>query len=161
MPKRPWNQVNLPVYSLATLDSSGVPNFNMCTYVTAISLKPKLFAVAVYEGTKTLENLIKNPDSCNLQVLSLDCINLFRVLGKQSGKDIDKQKLIEKKGFNVTSFKNAPAIKEVVSVMNMSIQSYQKQGDHTLFIMKVESFSTINQTPILYTQDLIDKRLIL
>ena len=161
MPKRPWNQMSLPVYSLATTDSTGKVNFNMCTYVSAISLKPKLFAIAVYENTKTLSNLVQNPQRCNLQTLSKDCINLFRILGKLSGSKVDKQKLIEKRGFTIEKFKDSPSLNQAVNIMNMSIQSYQKYGDHTLFIMKVESYKTLNDKQVLYTKDLIDKNLIL
>lgn len=161
MPKRPWNQMSLPVYSLATSDNTGKVNFNMCTYVSAISLKPKLFAVAVYEKTQTLSNLLENPQKCNLITLSKDCIDIFRILGRLSGSKVDKQKLIEKKGFTVDKFKDSPSINQAVNIMNMSIESYEKHGDHTLFIMKVESYKTLNEKPILYTQDLIDKNLIL
>ncbi len=161
MPKRPWNQTNLPVYSLATKDKLGIPNFNICTYVTAISLKPKLFAVAVYKGTKTLQNLTDNPDFCNLQVLGLDSLNVFQILGKKTGKKINKQHAIEKKGIEISTFKNAPLIPTAISVMNLSKVSSKEYGDHVLFIFKVESYKTLNQKPILYTQDLIERSLIL
>ena len=161
MPKRPWNQVSLPVYSLATTDNKGKVNFNMCTYVSAISLTPKLFAIAVYEKTQTLSNLLENPQRCNLITLGKDCIDIFRILGRLSGSKVDKQKLIEKKGFTVDKFKDSPSLSQAVNIMNMSIQSYQKYGDHTLFIMKVESYKTLNEKQVLYTKDLIDKKLIL
>ena len=44
---RPWNLLNLPVYSLATYQGEKV-NMNICTYVSAVSMKPKQYMVAVY-----------------------------------------------------------------------------------------------------------------
>ena len=39
--KRPWNIIDLPVYSLLSNDVNGNINMNICTYVSAVSMKPK------------------------------------------------------------------------------------------------------------------------
>ncbi len=52
--KKPWNRVDLPVYSVSS--RHGVEeNMHICTYVSAVSMDPKRFMVALYKGTKTIE----------------------------------------------------------------------------------------------------------
>ena len=67
--RRPWNIINLPIYSLQTVDKDGKLNMNICTYVSVVSMKPKIYSIAVYYGTKTFENL-ENSDYVVLQILS-------------------------------------------------------------------------------------------
>ena len=40
--KRPWNIIDSPIYSLQSVDEEGKINMNICTYVTAVSMKPKI-----------------------------------------------------------------------------------------------------------------------
>ena len=56
--KRPWNIVDHAVYSLVSYDNENNINMNICTYVCAISIKPKVFMIAIYYGTKTYDNLL-------------------------------------------------------------------------------------------------------
>ena len=161
MPKRPWNIPSLPVYSLATIDQNGIANFNMCSYVTAISLKPKLFAIAVYEGTKTLENLLNLNQNPNLILLSESNINLFNLLGKTTGSKKNKQAILTRKHEDLHDFNGIPVIHSANSVMNLEVQSHSKQGDHHLFIMKLVSYKHLSNASPLYTKHLIDKGLIL
>ena len=46
--RRPWNIINLPIYSLQTVDSNGKLNMNICTYVSVVSMKPKIYSIAIY-----------------------------------------------------------------------------------------------------------------
>ena len=59
--RRPWNIINLPIYSLQTVDKDGKLNMNICTYVSVVSMKPKIYSVAVYYGTKKLTDPLLNP----------------------------------------------------------------------------------------------------
>ena len=58
--KRPWNIVNPAIYSLITYDENNNLNMNICSYVSAVSLKPKIYSIAVDYSTKTYENLKLN-----------------------------------------------------------------------------------------------------
>ena len=51
--KRPWNIIDLPVYSLLSNDMNGNINMNICTYVSAVSMKPKIYSIAIDFKTKT------------------------------------------------------------------------------------------------------------
>ena len=79
--KRPWNIIDAAVYSLATYHND-ILNMNICTYVTAISMQPKLYAIAVYNHTKTLDNLLQ-PSSAVLQLLHKEQYKLVKMLGKK------------------------------------------------------------------------------
>ena len=58
--KRPWNIINPPIYSLITYDETDNLNMNICSYVSAVSLKPKLYLIAIDYSTKTYKNLKQN-----------------------------------------------------------------------------------------------------
>ena len=53
--KRPWNIINPAVYSLITYDEHDTLNMNICSYVSAVSLKPKLYLIAIDYSTKTIK----------------------------------------------------------------------------------------------------------
>ena len=57
--KRPWNIIDSPIYSLQTVDEKGKINMNICTYVTAVSMKPKIYAIAIDYNTLTYKNVKK------------------------------------------------------------------------------------------------------
>ncbi|HAZ65307.1 MAG TPA: hypothetical protein DCY41_00970, partial [Opitutae bacterium] len=57
---KPWNRIDAQVYTLAT-SADGKGNFNLCTYITPISMKPKRFIVGLYKGSRTRSNLEKHP----------------------------------------------------------------------------------------------------
>lgn len=95
--KKPWNRINLPVYSISC-KAGELCNMNICTYVSAVSMQPKRMMVAVYNDTFTLELITKNPHFV-LQLLSTDQYRLVDLLGKKSGHTIDKIKRLEKETF--------------------------------------------------------------
>ena len=156
--RRPWNIIDHPVYLLNVEDESGY-NSCICTYVTAISRKPKLYAIAIEEGSKTLSKM-KNAKECVLQILSKDQSYLVKPLGKKSGHQYDKQQFLEKR--NALFHWNDKLIaNDAVANLLLDIQSFQKAGDHFLFIAKVIKSKTIQEDNILMFHDLIDQKIIL
>ena len=83
--KRPWNIIDLPVYSLLSNDINGNINMNICTYVSAVSMKPKIYSIAIDFKTKTYDNLIAS-DRVVLQLLSKKNISQNR--GRQLLLDV-------------------------------------------------------------------------
>ncbi|MFN8182351.1 MAG: hypothetical protein U0X34_10930 [Bacteroidia bacterium] len=67
MRKRPWNLIDVPVYSLVTRNGDET-NMNLCTYVTAISLKPKRYVVGVFGDSCTYDRM-RTSDKAVLQFL--------------------------------------------------------------------------------------------
>ena len=95
MPKRPWNRVNLPVYSISSTDGKGNFNMHIITYANQISMNPKRFVCGIYEGTKTLENVVGHKEFV-LQLLSEKQYRLVDLLGKKSGHQFNKMERLEK-----------------------------------------------------------------
>ncbi len=98
--KKPWNRVDLPVYSVS---SKGITdNMHICTYVSAVSMQPKRMMVALYAGTRTLANVTKSRHFV-LQLLHEDQYRLVNQLGKLSGNNIDKISRLQKRNLLSTS----------------------------------------------------------
>ena len=71
-------------------------NMNICSYVSAVSLKPKLYLIAIDYSTKTYENLKLN-SYVVLQLLSKSHLKIIRKLGKTSGYLFNKEKYLKSK----------------------------------------------------------------
>ena len=84
-----WNRPNQQVWSLSTINEQSVANMNICTYVTSVSMEPKLLIVAVYHGTQTLKNLTQTKRA-HLQLLSEELSPVTRICGHISGSKINK-----------------------------------------------------------------------
>jgi flavin reductase (DIM6/NTAB) family NADH-FMN oxidoreductase RutF len=94
--KKPWNLSNVTIYSLASYDTEQEPNMNICTYVTPISMTPKLYSIAIYRNTKTLENCLHSQKAV-LQILSKEQIQFVTTFGKKSGLNYNKKKVFGQK----------------------------------------------------------------
>lgn len=138
MRKKPWNRVNLPVYSISSMDASGRHNMHMITYVTAISMQPKRFVCGIYKGTQTLEN-VQQQGRFVLQLLADHQHNLTRILGKTSGKKTDKIKSLQKKNL-LTNWLDHLILKEALSVMELEVISEFDGGDHVGFLCDVKQY---------------------
>ena len=154
--KRPWNLPNIPVYSLATYDGSTV-NMNICTYVSAVSMKPKRYIVAVYHQTKSLENILKSK-SAVLQVLGKQHISLVNVLGKKSGLRYDKQNYLTKKKC-LETWNDKTVLINCAGLMELEKLWHKDAGDHTMFLFDVNRFQT-NHEEVLMLDDLREKKLV-
>ena len=140
--RKPWNIPNLPVYSLATYQNNRL-NMNICTYVSAISMNPKLYAVAVYENTQTLENIEKS-EYAVLQLLHESHFQLVKKLGQTSGKKYNKEQYLKKKEL-LDQWNNYTILKDLSAVVLLKKISKQLTGDHYLYIfeaIKHKSFNT-------------------
>ena len=157
--KRPWNIIDSPVYSLATYNQSGF-NMNICTYVTVISLKPKIYCLAIDPNTHTFTN-IKKENRFVLQLLNIDNISIVRTLGKKSGKNYDKEKYLMKKDLT-TKWNNYDVLKNTNATVELILKKHYKNiGDHDLFTFDIGKFKTYNENNILTFQDLINNKIIL
>lgn len=157
--RRPWNIVDMPVYSLATY-ADGMVNMNICTYVSAVSMKPKLYMIAIDYTTKTFQNLEKGCDAV-LQVLHQDHSSLIKGLGKKSGQNINKEAFLERK--NMLDRWNDQAVLKGACAYVQLKQAGRKQieGDHELFWFEVKKSKTQSESGILMFQDLIERKIIL
>ena len=158
--KRPWNRTNSSVYSLVTRDIKNQLNMNICTYVSVVNMNPRSYAIAIDYQTKTYENLTKSNNKVVLQALSINNMKLIKKLGKQSGKDINKEIFLKKNNY-LTKWKKHTILKKTCFVIELEIiNSMINLSDHCLFLFKVKSFKNIDSN-FLKTNDLIESKIIL
>ena len=140
--QKPWNIPNLPVYSLATY-LNGTVNMNICTYVSAVSMQPKLYSIAIYNNTKTLEN-IEQVEFAVLQLLHSSHASLVKKLGQTSGKNYDKQKYLEKKGI-LTTWNEFKILQNASAVVLLQKKEAIQTGDHKLFVFETLQHKSFNK----------------
>lgn len=146
-----WNRPDAAVWSLVTQDAAGLPNMNICTYVTSISMEPKLMLVAVYTGTKTLENLQTNKRAL-LQLLTEPLAPAVRVCGQQSGKKIAKIPRLQKR-FELSEHNGLPYFTQAAGFMEVEfIKPLEVEGDHVLFYGQVLHAKNLHDVPLLTTE---------
>lgn len=154
--KRPWNLANVPIYSLATYNGPHV-NMNICMYVSAVSMKPKRYMVAVYHQTQSLQNIHHNKIAV-LQLLGKQHLFLVNPLGKKSGRHYDKEAYLgRKKSLEVWNGKNV--LTNCAGLMEAENIWSKDAGDHTIFLFDIKRFRT-NHENVLMLDDLRQSKLV-
>jgi flavin reductase (DIM6/NTAB) family NADH-FMN oxidoreductase RutF len=156
--KKPWNRVNLPVYSISSTDGKGNHNMHIITYATAISMQPKLFSLGIYHGTKTLKLVEEYPEFV-LQLLSAEQFRLVNLLGKQSGNKINKIQRLQKRKL-IEQWNGFYILSDALAVMHMKIQSKFDGGDHQGVVCEVIGYKNMNEGHPLTLDVLRDKQII-
>ena len=155
--KKPWNRVNLPVYSISSKNDT-YENMNIITYVTAVSMQPKRMMVAIYHGTQTFINAEANPHFV-LQLLAADQYNLVNQLGKQTGKTINKIQRLEKRKL-LTEWNGFKVLTNALAVMELQPINQMEGGDHRMFLCDVTAYKNLNDGEPLTTTILHEKGII-
>jgi len=150
--KKPWNRVNLPVYSISSKGADGKENMHIITYATAVSMQPKRFICAVYQNTRTLANLQENPHFV-LQILAAGQHRIVDLLGKKSGFEVDKISRLQKRGI-LTNWNGFAVLKDCIAVMEMKIIGEINGGDHTCFLCDVVAHKNLNDGEALTLDEL-------
>jgi len=140
--KKPWNRVNLPVYSISS-KALGQHNMHIITYASQISMQPKRFICGIYDGTKTLEN-VETSGEFVLQLLSNTQYRLVDLLGKKSGKTIDKISRLQKRN-ELDSWNDFYILKNALAVMHLKVLNSFDGGDHKCFLCDVVSYKNIQE----------------
>ncbi len=163
--QRPWNRVNLPVYSISSNDCNGNANMHIITYAQAVSMQPKQFICAIYYGTKTLELVEANPHFV-LQILAAEQYRLVDLLGKKSGKNINKIERLQKRNLLI-DWNGFYILKEAIAVMEMKAVPLSlgeglgvRLPDHKLFLCDVLAYKNINDGEALTLDILREKNMI-
>jgi len=155
--KKPWNRVNIPVYSVSS-QYGEKQNMHICTYVSAVSMQPKRFMVALFKGSLTLELVEKNKHFV-LQLLEEKQYRLVDLLGRKSGRDIDKIALLEKRKVT-TDWKNFILLKDALAWMELKVISSIDAGDHIMMLCDLVSSKNVREGNPLTLDTLRDKKLI-
>lgn len=155
--KKPWNRINVPVYSISS-QAGREDNMHICTYVTAVSMKPKRYMVAIYHGTKTLELVQKNPHIV-LQLLSQKQYGLVNQLGKQSGHQVNKIMRLQKRKL-LTEWNGFKILQDAVAVMELELTGSMDAGDHYLFVGDLVAYKNLHPGDSLTLDDLRKRKLV-
>ena len=155
--KRPWNRVNLPVYSISSKAGDNA-NMHIITYASQISMQPKRFVCGIYHGTQTLENVSQQGEFI-LQLLSATQYRLVDLLGKKSGRQIDKIGRLAKKG-ELAIWNGYPVLKNCLAVMQLKVISNFEGGDHQGFVCDVIAYKNLNEGEVLTLDTLRAHKLI-
>lgn len=152
--KKPWNRVDLPVYSVSSRHGAD-ENMHICTYVSAVSMEPKRFMVALYKGTRTLE-LATAERRFVLQLLAEGDHGLIALLGRQSGHQIDKLARLRKRNLT-TQWKGFTVLSNAAAWLEMDIIGEMDAGDHIMMLCDVIASRNVQETKIL-TLDMLRAR---
>ena len=145
-----WNRPDVAVWSLVTSSKEGIPNMNICSYVSAISLDPKLMMVAVYHNTKTHDNITIG-GVVLLQLLSETLAPVVRTCGQKSGKQTDKIHMLQKR-YTLAHEQELPYFTQAAGFALLQVeQCIKNSGDHDLLIGRVVKSKNLNDTSILTT----------
>lgn len=155
--RRPWNRISLPVYSVSC-NYGNENNMHICTYVSAISMDPKLYMVALYKGSKTLDMVSKSSQFL-LQLLTEEQYRLVPLLGQQSGYHIQKMEILKSKDL-VDKYNHFFYLKKAAAILELKIIEQKETGDHVVFICSVMKFKNLNDSKILTTEFLRLKKII-
>jgi len=155
--KKPWNRVNLPVYSVSSRHGSQ-ENMHICTYVSAVSMEPKRYMVALFKGTKTLE-LAAAEKRFVLQLLAEGDHGLIAHLGRKSGHQIDKLARLRKRGL-VEEWKGFAVLSNAAAWIELAIIGEMDGGDHVMMLCDVIAAKNVRDTGILTLDDLRARGLI-
>ena len=155
--KKPWNRVNLPVYSISSKTAAN-QNMHIITYASQISMQPKRFVCGIYEGTQTLENVEASGEFV-LQLLHASQYRLTDLLGKKSGKNIDKMRLLNKRN-ELCDWNGFAVLKNCMAVMHLKVINSFDGGDHKGFICDVVAYKNLNEGIALTLDDLRQHKMI-
>lgn len=155
--KKPWNRINLPVYSVSSRFDN-MYNMNICTYTSAVSMKPKQLMVAIYNDTKTLE-IVNNSTTFVLQLLAAKQYRMVDLLGKKSGKNIDKISRLEKRKL-IAEWNGYKILKDALALIELEVVNTMQAEDHTLFLCTVIDYKNLNEGEALTLDNLREHRLI-
>lgn len=155
--KKPWNRINIPVYSVSSQNGEK-HNMHICTYVSAVSMQPKRFMVALFKGSLTLEMVEKNRHFV-LQLLEEKQFRLVDLLGRKSGRNIDKVALLKNRKI-ITEWKKFIVLQDALAWMELTVISSIDAGDHVMMLCDLTAAKNVRVGNPLTLDTLREKKLI-
>jgi len=121
-------------------------------------MQPKRFICGIYQGTQTLLN-IEATGELVLQILADSQYRLVDLLGKKSGKNIDKISRLQKRN-ELEVWSGFYILTNCLAVMHLIVISSFETGDHKGFLCDVISYKNLNDGNILTLDTLREKKMI-
>ncbi|MEO7766412.1 MAG: flavin reductase [Ferruginibacter sp.] len=155
--KKPWNRVNLLVYSISSKTTDN-RNMHILTYASQISMQPKRFICGIYLGTQPFLDVEASAEFV-LQLLADTQYRLVDLLGKKSGKTIDKISRLQKRN-ELMDWNNCYVLKNCLAVMQLKVISSFDGGDHKGFLCDLVAYKNLNDGNEITLNTLREKKLI-
>ncbi len=113
-------------------------NFNMITleWFMKTSIKPPMFAISIGH-TRYSHDCLQNFRFFNLCLPSKEMVEVSKICGSKSGRDIDKFEETEVKWF-AGRLAKLPILKEAKANFECKIITQVRSGDHTIFVGEVK-----------------------
>jgi flavin reductase (DIM6/NTAB) family NADH-FMN oxidoreductase RutF len=162
--KKPWNLINSPVYSVCT-EHDGQLNMNICTYVSAVSMNPKQYLVALDYNTLTHKR-VKEQGEFVLQLLSEKQATSVRNLGQKSGKSFDKNGFLMRKqktsdeNYILQEWHNYRVLTHCVCTLKLQVVNSMDAADHEMFLCNVLAYKVWNTESPLTVDILRDQKIV-
>jgi flavin reductase (DIM6/NTAB) family NADH-FMN oxidoreductase RutF len=120
---------------------------NICTYAIPVSMKPKLYVVAIYYNTRTLENIERTQEFV-LQILGDSNSNAITPLGRKSALKYNKQPFITK---HSTVLDEYSILTGCVGYLKLKVDKWLNNGagDHRLALCSVITSKSLSEGEIL------------
>lgn len=138
---------------------------NLLTYTSPCSVSPRRMSLSLYKDTLSRELFMKKGSGV-LQLLTKKHMDLFQLLGKTSGRQVDKIQNVQEMGCRIKEWCSESVLDDAASFLALEAASdYIPCGDHDVVICNVTSCD--NQLDegradeILYTADLRARGLII
>ena len=127
-----------PVYALAT-SAQATRTMNLVSYCAPVSIAPPRFALGLYKGTLSHELFLENRRGV-LALLRPCHAPLSNLLGKTSGRDVDKAKAARDRGFDTVEAFGEEVLASAAGVVELTWPRDREPvdcGDHTVVICDV------------------------
>jgi len=131
---------------------------HIITNASQISMQPKRFICGIYHGTQTLPNIEASGEFV-LQLLAHTQYWLVDLLGKKSGKTIDKISRLQKRN-ELMDWNDFNVLKNCLAVMQLKVTNNFEGGDHKGFLCDVVAYKNLNEGNELTLDPLREKKLI-
>lgn len=120
-------------------------------------MEPKIYAIAIYKNTKSLENMLKS-DRAVLQFLHPEQFKLVKNLGQRSGINFNKQHYLSKNNL-IEIWNGFEVLKNTSARILLHKIDYKETGDHILFTFNAEKYKSY-YPEILTSEILRNKKII-
>ena len=138
----PWGDEKTKqfVTNVGIITSNGPfgPNVMACEWTHHISYSPGLIAVCIGPGKATYAN-IQATKQFGVNIASTEQTVMSSISGGNSGKEIDKIKVLEELGFKFYQAKKIKTLMIQDAVLNLECKLIREilLGDHTMFVGEV------------------------
>jgi len=153
---QPDARVSRPVYAMASRGIDGSATMNLVTFAAPVAIQPRTYAVGLYVDTLTWEN-VRRTGKGALQLLRKRHVDLLPLLGKQSGRNVDKYAELKARGFATKEIYGLEVLADSYTALDLQVVGELVScGDHDLAICRVlqETWISGEEDDVLYTKDL-------